>query len=157
LLISLLTFVTACTEKKPEISEDATIIHKTYGGFTLPEMQLQELTVNNTAVVFTTSDNEGNFMKKYEKPFNKTAFKALITLFEENKFLEMNDSYTPQEGQPIVTDVGTLEVSLIEKNITKTVKVDPYYSDYMPEGLHKIDSKLLELRAYALFLSPSRS
>ena len=43
----------------------------------LPEMQMQELTVNSTAVVFTTSDTEGNFMKKYEKPFNQTALKSL--------------------------------------------------------------------------------
>lgn len=96
-------------------------------------------------------------MKKYEKPFNETAFKELVTLFEENKFLEMNDSYTPQEGQPIVTDVGTLEISLIEGNKTKTVKVDPYYSEYMPEGLQKIDSKLLELREYAVSFSPQEA
>jgi hypothetical protein len=120
-------------------------------------MQMQELTVNSTAVVFTTSDTEGNFMKKYEKPFNETAFKELITLFEKNKFLEMNDSYTPQAGQPIVTDVGTLEISLIKGNSTKTVKVDPYYSDYMPERLQEIDSKLLELRAYALSTSPQEA
>jgi hypothetical protein len=157
LFILLLIFVSGCTAKQPGISEDATIIHKTYGAFTLPEMQIQELTVNNTAIVFTTSDNEGNFMKKYEKPFNQTAFKDLITLFEKNKFLEMNDSYTPQEGQPIVTDVGTLEISLIEGNKSKTVKVDPYYSEYMPEGLRKIDSKLLELRVYTLSFPPKEA
>jgi hypothetical protein len=157
MLLILLIYVSGCTAKQPGISDDATIIHKTYGGFTLREMQMQELTVNNTAVVFTTSDTEGNFMKKYEKPFNETAFKEFITLFEENKFLEMNDSYTPQEGQPIVTDVGTLEISLIEGNKTKTVKVDPYYSDYMPEGLQKIDSKLLELRAYAISTPPQEA
>lgn len=148
-LLVLTTFAAGCTEQQVANSEDATIIHKTYGAFTLPELQMQELTVNSTSVVFTTSDNERNFMKKYEKPFNVTAFKELITLFEENKFQEMNDSYTPQEGQPIVADVGTLEISLIEGNKNKTVKVDPYFSEYMPEGLRKIDSKMLELREYA--------
>jgi hypothetical protein len=165
LLALLLTFVTGCTENRSDISENnrsdisegATVIHKTYGGFTLPELQMQILTVNSTTVVFATSDSEGNFMKKHEKPFNETAFKELVTLFKENKFLEMNDSYTPQEGQPIVTDVGTLEISLIEGNKTKTVKVDPYYSAYMPEGLQKIDSKLLELREYTLSFSPQEA
>lgn len=182
MIVLLLTFVAGCTERQPQISKgatvenvtvenatvenatvknatvkDANIIHKAYGGFTLPEMQMQELTVNSTAVVFTTSDTEGNFMKKYEKPFNETAFKELITLFEKNKFLEMNDSYTPQAGQPIVADVGTLELSLIKGNNTKTVKVDPYYSDYMPESLQEIDSKLLELRAYAISTSPQEA
>ena len=94
LLILLLIFISGCTEKQadnPEnqtdVSENATITHKTYGAFTLPEMQLQELTVNSTAVVFTTSDNEGNFRKAYEKPFNETAFRDLINLFEEKRFL----------------------------------------------------------------------
>ena len=43
------------------IPENITIIHKTYGAFTLPEMQLQVLTVNNTHVVFTTSGMEGEY------------------------------------------------------------------------------------------------
>ncbi|HWR25884.1 MAG TPA: hypothetical protein VN278_06565 [Methanosarcina sp.] len=120
-------------------------------------MQLQVLTVNSTAVVFTTSDAAGNFPKIYEKPFNETAFKNLTSLFEEKKFLEMNASYVPQEGQPIVTDVGTLEISLIDQNKTKTVIVDPYYSEYMPEGLQKIDSALVELRTYALSTSPEEA
>lgn len=157
LLILLLTFLSGCTEKRTEISENATIVHKTYGAFTLPEMQLQELTVNSTAVVFTTSDNERRFMKRYEKPFNKSAFKDLISLFEENGFLQMEERYVPQEGQPIVTDVGTLEISLNEENRTKTVTVDPYYSEYMPEGLQEIDSALVELRAYALSTSPEEA
>jgi hypothetical protein len=160
----LLTFIAGCTDKEADtsenqadISENATITHKTYGAFTLPEMQLQELTINSTAVVFTTSDNEGNFKKTYEKPFNETAFKNLINLFEENGFLRMEERYVPQEGQPMVTDVGTLEIILNEENRTKTVTVDPYYSEYMPEDLQEIDSALVELRAYALSTSPEEA
>jgi hypothetical protein len=157
LLILLLTFVAGCTEKQTEISENATITHKTYGAFTLPEMQLQVLTVNSTSVVFTTSNNEGKFMKTYEKPFNESAFRDLISLFEEKGFLQMEERYVPQEGQPVVADVGTLEVSLNEENREKTVIVDPYYSEYMPEGLQKIDSALVELRAYAMSTSPEEA
>ncbi|AAM04064.1 TPA: hypothetical protein HA338_11435 [Methanosarcina acetivorans] len=157
LLILLLIFVAGCAEKQTEISENATITHKTYGAFTLPEMQLQELTVNSTSVVFTTSDNEGGSKKIYEKPFNESAFKELISLFEENGFLQMEDCYVPQEGQPLVTDVGTLEISLIEGTRTKTVTVDPYYSEYMPEGLQEVDSALVELRAYAMYTSPEEA
>ena len=160
----LLTFIAGCTEKQTEvlenetgISEDATITHKTYGAFTLPEMQLQELTVNSTAVVFTTSDNEGKFKKTYEKPFNETAFRNLTGLFEENKFFQMEERYVPQEGQPVVTDVGTLEVTLKEESREKTVIIDPYYSEYMPESLQEIDSALVELRAYAVSTSPEEA
>lgn len=152
-----MTFVAGCTERQTEISENATITHKTYGAFTLPEMQLQELTVNSTSVVFTTSDNEGRFMKTYEKPFNESAFRDLINLFEENGFLQMEERYVPREGQPMVTDVGTLEISLNEEIREKTVIVDPYYSEYMPEGLQKIDSALVELRAYAMSTSPEEA
>ncbi|WP_440945913.1 hypothetical protein ACSAZL_17725 [Methanosarcina sp. T3] len=157
LLILLLTLVAGCAEKTTEISENATIIHKTYGAFTLPEMQLQELTVNGTSVVFTTSDNEGGSRKIYEKPFNESAFRELTNLFEENDFLQMEERYVPQEGQPVVADVGTLEISLIEETGTKTVIVDPYYSEYMPEGLQEIDSALVELRAYAMSTSPEEA
>lgn len=164
IFLLLLTFIAGCTEKQTDtlgnqtdISENATITHKTYGAFTLPEMQLQELTVNSTAVVFTTSDNEGNFKKIHEKPFNETAFIDLINLFEENQFLQMKDRYVPQEGQPMVTDVGTLEITLNDEDRTKTVAVDPYYSEYMPGGLQEIDSALVELRAYASSTSPEEA
>ncbi len=96
-------------------------------------------------------------MKIYEKPFNESAFKDLINLFEKNKFLQMNESYTPQEGQPVVTDVGILEISLIEKSKEKTVTVDPYYSEYMPAELQEIDSTLIKLRAYALSTPPEEA
>lgn len=157
LLILLTTSVIGCAENQTGISENATITHRIYGAFTLPEMQLQELTVNNTAVVFTTSDNEERFMKTYEKPFNESAFRDLINLFEENEFLQMEERYVPQEEQPVVTDVGTLEISLIEGTHTKTVTVDPYYFEYMPEGLQEIDSALVELRIYALSTSPEEA
>jgi hypothetical protein len=156
LIILLLTLVAGCAEKSSEISENATITHKSYGGFTLPEMQVQKLTVNSTSVVFTTSDNEGKFLKTYEKPFNESAFRNLTNVFEENEFLQMNESYTPLEGQPVVTDVGTLEISLADNN-EKTVTVDPYYSEYMPEGLQKIDSSLIKLITYALSTSPEEA
>ena len=120
-------------------------------------MQVQELTVNRTSVVFTTSDGEGNFMKVYEKSFNESAFRNLTNLFEKNEFLKMNESYTPQEGQPVVTDVGTLEISLKEKSLEKTVTVDPYYSEYMPAGLQEIDSALIKLRAYAVSTPPKEA
>lgn len=87
LIILLLTLAAGCAEKSSGISENATITHKSYGGFTLPEMQVQKLTVNSTSVVFTTSDGEGKFLKTYEKPFNESTFRDLIYLFEENEFL----------------------------------------------------------------------
>ncbi len=157
LLIVLFTFSIGCIEGQSGTSENATITHKTYGGFTLPEMQLQELTVNDTSVVFTTSDMEGRFRQIYERPFNETDFNELVDLFERNGFFEMKDRYTPQEGQPVVADVGIVEISLSEKNRAKTVTVDPYYSEYMPEGLQEIDSALLKLRAYAVSIPPEEA
>lgn len=160
LFIILLTFSAGCMEGQSgqsEASENITITHKTYGAFTLPEMQLQVLTVNSTHVVFTTSGMEGELKQVYERPFNETDFEELVDLFEKNEFFEMQDRYTPQEGQPVVTDVGTVEISLTGENKAKTVIVDPYYSEYMPEGLQEIDSALLKLRAYAVSTSPEEA
>ncbi|WP_255334150.1 hypothetical protein [Methanosarcina sp. KYL-1] len=154
LLILLLTVGAGCSEKEAGISEDATITHKTYGGFINQEIEVQELTVNRTTVIFTTSDRNGNFLKTYEKPLNESSFDDLIDLFEKNGFLEMEKSYIRQEGQPIVADAGVLEISLIQKDLTKKVTVDPYYSEYMPEGLQEIDAALVDLREYALSTYP---
>ncbi|RXA20559.1 hypothetical protein EQO05_05420 [Methanosarcina sp. MSH10X1] len=157
MLIILLIFSAGCIEGQSGTSENITITHKTYGAFTLPEMQLQILTVNGTHVVFTTSGIEGEFKQVYERPFNETDFEELVDLFERNGFFEMQDRYTPQEGQPVVADVGTVEISLSGENKAKTVIVDPYYSEYMPEGLQEIDSALIELRAYAVSTSPEEA
>ncbi len=77
------TFASGCVEIEPEGSDDAKIIHKTYGGFVVQEMQVQELIVNSTSIVFTTSDAEGRFMKRYEKPFNESGFEDLVSRFEK--------------------------------------------------------------------------
>ncbi len=69
----------------------------------------------------------------------------------------MKDRYTPQEGQPVIADVGILEIRLTEKDRAKTVTVDPYSSQYVPEGLQEIDSALIELRAYALSTAPEEA
>jgi hypothetical protein len=156
LTLTLSLIVAGCTEKPTEttnISEDATIVHLTYGGFVMTNMAFQELVINDTSVVLSYYGPNHELTQRFTKPLNASTRSNLLQLFSETSFLEMSDTYVPKEGQPVVADVGIVEISLQQTNLNKTVKVDPYSQDYMPEGLQKIDQALLDLKQYALNVS----
>jgi hypothetical protein len=156
-LILLLALLSAgCAERNNDvqtISDDAVIVHLTYGAFTLPEMAIQELIVNETAVNLSIYGGDRKLTSRYVRPINESMRNELLRLFRDNQFLEMEETYEPREGQPIVADVGVVEISLIQDNFTKTVKVDPYYEDYMPQELREIDRELVRLRMHAMSTS----
>jgi hypothetical protein len=160
-LLLVLTLLSAgCAERDNDvqnISDDAVIVHLTYGAFTLPEMAIQELIVNETSVNLSYYAGDRELTRRYVRPLNESARSDLLRLFRDNQFLEMEDTYVPQEGQPIVTDVGVVEISLIQDDLNKTVKVDPYYEDYMPQDLREIDRALVDLRTYAMSTSPEEA
>lgn len=139
------------------ISDDAVIVHLTYGAFTLPEMAIQELVVNETAVNFSIYDYDYRLTERYVKPLNESMRSELLETFRNNGFLELNDTYVPQEGQPIVADVGVVEITLLQDNFSKTVTVNPYYDAYMPGDLQEIDQELRDLRQYAVSTSPEEA
>lgn len=156
LTLALGLIVAGCTEKPTgttNISEDATIVHLTYGGFVMTNMAFQELVINETSVTLSYYGPNHELTQRFTKPLNASTRSNLLQLFSETGFLEMNDTYVPKEGQPVVTDVGIAEISLQQTDLNKTVKVDPYSQDYMPEGLQKIDQALLDLKQYVLNVS----
>jgi hypothetical protein len=160
-LILLLTLLSAgCAERNNDvqtISDDAVIVHLTYGAFTLPEMAIQELIVNETAVNLSIYGGDRELTSRYVQPINESVRNELLRLFRDNQFLDMEEAYEPREGQPIVADVGVVEISLIQDNFSKTVKVDPYYEDYMPQELREIDRELVRLRTHAMSTSPEEA
>jgi len=155
-LLALVILGAGCTENnndEPDISDDAVITHLTYGAFTLPEMAVQELIVNSTAVNLSYYNYDNELTARYIKPIDEQTRNDLIELFRDNDFTGMEDLYEPQEGQPIVADTGTLEITVFQEGMNKTVKVDPYFDDYMPAGLREINDALVDMRAYALSIS----
>jgi len=155
-LLALVTLGAGCTEDKndiAEISDDAVITHLTYGAFTLPEMAVQELIVNSTAVNLSYYNYDNELTARYIKPIDEQTRSDLLDLMRSNNFTGMKELYEPQEGQPIVTDTGTLEITVVQEGMNKTVKVDPYFDDYMPADLREINDALVDLRGYALSIS----
>jgi hypothetical protein len=155
-LLALITLSAGCTEDKndtTEISDDAIITHLTYGAFTLPEMAVQELIVNSTAVNLSYYNYDNELTARYIKPIDEQTRNDLLDLMRNNEFTGMKELYVPQEGQPIVTDTGTLEITVVQEGMNKTVKVDPYFDDYMPADLREINDALVDLRSYALSIS----
>lgn len=160
LFLVLSLFIAGCTEKpteKPGITDEATIIHLTYGGFVMQNMAIQELMINASAVTLSYYNPDHELTQRFIKPLNASTRADLLQLFRDNGFLEMNDTYVPQEGQPVVTDVGIVEISLQQAGSNKTVKVDPYSQEYMPEDLKEIDQALINLRQYSLTISATEA
>lgn len=156
----LVLFVAGCTEKPIEqqkIADEAIITHLTYGGFVMQNMAIQELTINDTAVNLSYYGPGRELTQRLIKPLNATARADLLKLFRDGDFLGMDDIYVPAEGQPIVADVGTVEIGLHQTGLNKTVKVDPYSQEYMPEELKEIDEALVVLRQYALTISDTEA
>lgn len=157
LLLMLAFFSSGCTDRSDstqDVSDDAVIVHLSYGAFTLPEMAVQELIVNETAVDLSYYGADRELTARYVRPVNESVRSDLLDLLKENGFLSMEDSYGPEEGEPIVTDVGVVEISLIQDGLNKTVRVDPYYEAYMPRELREIDQALAELRVHAMSTEP---
>ena len=159
IMICILTLVilsAGCTEEQngtTDIADDSVITHLTYGAFTLQSMAVQELIINSTTVNLSYYNYENKLTARYVKPIDEETRSNLLELFRDNQFTEMDELYEPQEGQAIVADTGTVEISLDQDGTTKTVKVDPYSHDYMPDKLREIDEALLKLKRYASAIS----
>lgn len=153
LLLSLVILSAGCAEEQngtAEISDDAVITYLSYGAFTLQDMAIQELIVNSTDVSLSYYNSEKQLTARYVQPVDEETRNSLLQLLEENEFLRMNALYEPLEGQPIVADTGTVEISVAQDGTTKTVIVTPYSQDYMPGKLREIDEALLQLKIYAM-------
>ncbi|WP_319507657.1 hypothetical protein [uncultured Methanolobus sp.] len=155
-LLALAILSSGCTDEQNDtidIPDDAVITHLTYGAFTLQSMAVQELVINSTTVNLSYYNYENELNVRYIKPIDDEIRSNLLELFRDNQFTEMDELYEPQEGQQIVVDTGNVEISLTWDGTTKTVKVDPYSHDYMPDKLREIDEALLKLKRYASSIS----
>src|SRR4030067_3259694 len=147
--IMLLLLLAGCVTNNT-VSDDAIIKFKTYGGFINPERAIQELTIDGNVITYNIFNSDNRLVETHTKTIDSNSKNEIIKLFNDNEFLEMKNLYERQEEQPIVADAGTLEISIIQPEISKTVKVDPYYEEYMPIGLQKIANRLQSLITYVL-------
>ncbi len=153
ILILFLTLVgiTGCTTTlEQKITENAVITIKNYGAFSPVEMATQLLTIDKDTTILQYFNGDGTLTKEYRKATDKAEFQKLIGLFEKNSFVSMDAFYTVKEGEPVVTDVGIGEITIIDGKVQKTVKIDPYFEDYMPEGLKEINDILSSFRLNVL-------
>ncbi|WP_292471391.1 hypothetical protein [Methanolobus sp.] len=160
LLLSLVILCTGCAEEQnvtTKISNDAVITHLSYGAFTLQEMAVQELEINSTDVTLSYYNYENELTSRYVRSIDEEMRSDLLALFENNDFMKMSGFYGPLEGQPIVADTGTVEISVTQDGVTKTVKINPYSQEYMPNYLREIDEKLIELKRYAMTIPEDKA
>lgn len=144
LLIVLLLFACTNISKPKTISDNAVIKLKTYGGFIGPAYAVQELTITKTKAVYQIINKNGSLTKEYDREINESTHQSLIQLFRDVNFLQLNDTYL--SATPVF-DIGIIEISLIQADINKTVKIEPLVKN-IPEGLLNITAALDELGAY---------
>jgi hypothetical protein len=160
LLLALFLIGAGCTEMQDDtnenavpdnaVSDDAVIVRLSYGAFTLPEMAVQKMVINSTAINFSYYNYQDELTARYVKSIDQKTREELIALFNNNDFMELDELYEPEDGVPIVADTGILEIQVMQGDTTKVVKVDPYASQYMPDNLNEINDELIRLRQYVL-------
>jgi hypothetical protein len=159
-LLALVILSAGCTEEQnntPEIADDAVITLLTYGAFSPAEMAVGELVVNATTVNLSYYNYEHELTARYIKPIDEETRNNLLDLLRNNGFTGMQELYEPQKGQPLVTDTGIAEITVTQDGMTKTVKIDPYFNDYMPANLQEINDALTDLRSYAMSISENEA
>lgn len=145
--LGLLILVGGCsTIAEKKITENSVVTLKNYGAFSPIDMATQILTIDKYNTTLRYYGPEGTMTKEYLLKTDMAKFQELIGKLQENKFTEMEGFYTMKEGQPAVTDVGTGEITVEDGEVKKTVKIDPYFEDYMPDSLKEINSMLDSFR-----------
>ncbi|RJQ15683.1 hypothetical protein C4573_06015 [Candidatus Woesearchaeota archaeon] len=137
LILALLLLTAACTAQ----IQDTTIVYKTYGGFVMQEMAVQELTITKDTVTYRLYHANGSITEEQVKPIDAETYANLLVLFEN--FSALDDLY--EQNPALVTDVGIMELTMQKGGITKTVKVDPFYKGNMPEQLQAMTQKIYEI------------
>lgn len=145
-LVLLAIIAAGCQVQEPQQQDDAVVEFRTYGGFTPPEFERQELRVEKGLLTYTIFDRSGNQVSQSQGTITDKEYQEVIKAFADARFMTLSDSYG--EGQ-IVTDAGTAEISYSNGTASKTVKVEPYVEEAMPRNLQDISKLMLRLIAKA--------
>lgn len=155
LLLALsLVIIAACkpaTQNPPitgeiNLNQDVTITYKTYGGFTMPEYNINILTITKEKAVLEIRGTDNSLTATAEKQLTEEEHFEYIQLLNQNRFMSLQSLYEPKAGDPLVADTGNLEIVVSNANgEIKKVEVIPYSSYYMPQKLQNINDELSEL------------
>lgn len=125
--------VTACTTQKQEIPDGATLQFETYGGFVPVERAKQVIIINPEKITYVVYSGENEVTETYQKKIAREEYTALLKIFNEKRFLDMQDKYSPPEVT--VADVGDVRLAVNFDNTSKTVVLEPYFLEYYPDNV----------------------
>jgi hypothetical protein len=131
-------------------TDDISIVMLHYGAFTPMDMVRSELRVTKDDTVFKLFDSEDEVSYEFTKRTDPLLYAKLLSA--SSGFAQLDTLYGPKEGDPLVTDVGTAEITFTQGTSTKTVKVDPYFDAYMPQKLKDIDAIMRDMQQAAMSL-----
>ena len=160
LAVTMLSIIalTGCTTGNMDYTErtDVVMTYKTYGGFVMISHAIQELRVEHGEATFTVSYPNGTINYKVTKKISEEQYAQLIKTFYDNDFLSMDNKYTTPSNVHIV-DAGIGEISLSAAGINKTVVIDPYVQEYIPNKLKKINSAMNDMNMFLLNLDENQA
>ena len=111
------------------------------GGFTPVDEASHELIIRGTEIRLLTKDYLQNVVSDENLTVEESKIKALASFLEEKGFWLLNDKYTLPPGMA-VADAGNAEITAKIGSRQKSVKIDPFVDESMPQNLEEITAEL---------------
>ncbi len=134
-LITAMVF-SACKTQTQEIPEGAIFQFETYGGFVPAERAKQTIIINPEKITYLVYSGDNKITETYQKSIVKEEYAALLKMFNDKEFMEMQDKYSPPEVT--VADVGNAKLAVNFGNTSKVVVLEPYFLEYYPDNVRLV-------------------
>ena len=155
MLVFSVFFITACQTQQitgPPVvqEEDPVITFERYGAFSPQDMARQVMIIDSQKITYTTYSYEDEVTGSFEKPIAQAQYDDLVSTFRNNGFLQFEDTYAPDL---LITDVGVGKITYKTSNITKSVVIEPYVNEGLPQSVINILNAIEQIQSTVYDLS----
>jgi hypothetical protein len=122
-----------------------------------PEQYNQLIIINSQHINYVSSGKDNKITEVFQNNITSKDYVALVSLFNDNGFLLMKESYNPPAG--IVNDLRNVRLTVNFGNITKSVILEPYAAEYYPDNVRILAEKMKSYldKNYDLSLEQAKS
>lgn len=136
----LAVFLTSCASdagKDLRKLSNATFEFDIYGGYVREDMARQSLIIGLEKTTYTTYHANSSISLKFERKTDTAAYNALLGLFADKGFANLNENYTLPEGIAVL-DAGVGMIRLVADDYDKRIMINPFVFDYLPDNVKAI-------------------
>src|SRR3989344_4072807 len=132
---------------RQNVDSNAIFQLNTYGGFTTPETNRQEIIVEPNKMTIRVLGTNGALTSEISQSISQAQYNKLAKSF--SGFNSLKDKYTPTEGVQIA-DAATGEIILKSNGVEKKVIMDPFVPEFYPSTLKNIANEFMALSEFAM-------